>query len=153
MAWSKFFRTQDGEVCRAWGYTFQISPQHLTKEDTAPMKMSYDTLGEATLNRLNSLHPIQRETKNVLPLPKDVEAEAGSSASERRPIKRDLFTLLRDHALEDEILKQFWIEVNTVPHWVSWEQIKRGQEVFYRYGGPALTGLAFQSLLGGMVRY
>lgn len=34
---------------------------------------------------------------------------------------------------------------------VDWEQIARGQDVFYRYGGPALTGLCFQSLLGGMV--
>lgn len=33
---------------------------------------------------------------------------------------------------------------------VDWEQIARGQDVFYRYGGANLTGLAYQSLLGGM---
>jgi len=37
-----------------------------------------------------------------------------------------------------------------VPPWVDWEQIRRGQDVFYRYGGANLTGLAYQSLLGGM---
>lgn len=114
------------------------------------MKMSYDTLGEATLNRLNSLYPPQKDGQHGFLLPEDAEAETGPSPSNRKPMKRDLFRLLRDHALEDEILKRFWTEVNTVPHWVSWEQIERGQEVFYRYGGPALTGLAFQSLLGGM---
>ncbi|RAL66063.1 hypothetical protein DID88_005723 [Monilinia fructigena] len=29
-------------------------------------------------------------------------------------------------------------------------KLGRGQDVFYRYGGAALTGLAYQSLLGGM---
>lgn len=43
-----------------------------------------------------------------------------------------------------------WEEINTVPPWVDWAQIERGQDVFYRYGGPAITGLAYQSLLGGM---
>jgi hypothetical protein len=37
-----------------------------------------------------------------------------------------------------------------VPDWVDWAQIERGQDVFYRYGGACLTGLAYQSLLGGM---
>ena len=65
--------------------------------------------------------------------------------------KRDLYLLLRDNASTDKVLGALWKEVNTVPEWVDWAQISRGQEVFYRYGGPALTGLAFQSLLGGMV--
>lgn len=37
-----------------------------------------------------------------------------------------------------------------MPEWVDWAQIERGQDVFYRYGGACLTGLAYQSLLGGM---
>lgn len=86
---------------------------------------------------------------------------------------------MQDHAEDDEILGQLWREINTVPTWVDWEQIARGQDCFYRYGGPALSmyfsrfrslglsicatlegqvltsksssaGLAFQSLLGGM---
>ncbi|KAF7870498.1 hypothetical protein EAF04_004242 [Stromatinia cepivora] len=64
--------------------------------------------------------------------------------------KRDLYALLRDHSSEDEKLGELWEEINTIPDWVDWDQIGRGQEVFYRYGGAALTGLAYQSLLGGM---
>ena len=63
---------------------------------------------------------------------------------------RDLYQLLRDHAETDELLKRFWQEVTTVPSWVDWAQIQRGQDVFYRYGGACFTGLAYQSLLGGM---
>ena len=63
---------------------------------------------------------------------------------------RDLYALLRDNADKDPKLKQLWDEVNTVPEWVDWEQIRRGQDVFYRYGGANFTGLAYQSLLGGM---
>ena len=47
-------------------------------------------------------------------------------------------------------MKKLWDQVNTVPDWVDWEQIQRGQDTFYRYGAAAITGLAFQSLLGGM---
>jgi hypothetical protein len=53
--------------------------------------------------------------------------------------KRDLYALLHDHAFDDEKLGQLWNEVNTVPDWVDWDQIARGQDVFYRYGGVALT--------------
>lgn len=64
--------------------------------------------------------------------------------------KRDLYLLLRDNVDKNEKLKRLWDEVNDVPDWVDWEQISRGQDVFYRYGGATLTGLAYQSLLGGM---
>lgn len=42
-----------------------------------------------------------------------------------------------------------WRQVNEVPEWVDFEQIARGQDVFYRYAGPAFTGLLHDSLLGG----
>lgn len=75
----------------------------------------------------------EKEKKEGLPLP-----------------RRDLYALLEEHRASDPKLSELWTEVNTVPAWVDWEQIERGQDVFYRYGGPALTGLTFQSLLGGM---
>ncbi|BFZ64397.1 hypothetical protein YB2330_005540 [Saitoella coloradoensis] len=40
-------------------------------------------------------------------------------------------------------------EATQVPEWVDWEQIRRGQDVFYRYAGAFLTALLHQSLLGG----
>lgn len=66
------------------------------------------------------------------------------------PPKRDLYALLQDNAGQHYKLQQLWDEANTVPSWVDYAQLERGQNVFYRYGGPALTGLAYQSLLGGM---
>ncbi|KAL8972708.1 MAG: hypothetical protein Q9183_000393 [Haloplaca sp. 2 TL-2023] len=115
------------------------------------MKTSYDVLGEKVLDRLNTLYPPQSSAQDVVEAPEQSAAGIGMPSADSKPHKRDLYLLLRDHALEDEVLERFWKEVNNVPQWVCWNQIERGQEVFYRYGGPALTGLAFQSLLGGMV--
>jgi hypothetical protein len=67
-----------------------------------------------------------------------------------KPATRDLYGILKEHRESDDLLRQFWNEVTTVPPWGDWEQIQRGQDVFYRYGGACLTGLAYQSLLGGM---
>jgi hypothetical protein len=59
------------------------------------------------------------------------------------PPKRDLYALIRDHRHEkgNEKLLGLWNEVNTIPEWVNWDQIARGQEVFYRYAGVALTAV------------
>ncbi|MCJ1259807.1 hypothetical protein MMC24_007646 [Lignoscripta atroalba] len=116
--------------------------------------MSYDRLGEEALDRLNIISPPPRSA-----LPRNSnqysqkESESGEMGEHNRSPKRDLYIILRDNAERDEVLGRLWAEVNTVPAWVDWEQIARGQEVFYRYGGPALTGLAYQSLLGGMVGF
>ena len=117
------------------------------------MKFSYDQLGEEALKKLDIISPPSR---SALPRNSGIYTEEGikkgkTDAGHNSP-KRDLYMLLREHATSDEVLGTLWKEVNTVPDWVDWGQISRGQEVFYRYGGPALTGLAFQSLLGGMVR-
>lgn len=74
----------------------------------------------------------------------------GNEDGAPKPPPRDLYQILLDHKEGDELLQRFWTEVTTVPEWVDWKQISRGQDVFYRYGGAALTGLAYQSLLGGM---
>ncbi|KAL8734709.1 MAG: hypothetical protein Q9166_001365 [cf. Caloplaca sp. 2 TL-2023] len=148
MAWPWSFGTPSEDTCTAWGYTFQLTPQHLTKDDTNALKESFDRLGEAALNRLNVLCPPQSNAQQTVKAPGSIAAEGPSTY---QPLKRDMYISLRDHALEDEVLGRLWANVNTVPSWVCWEQISRGQEVFYRYGGPVLTGLAFQSLLGGMV--
>jgi hypothetical protein len=33
------------------------------------------------------------------------------------------------HAEEDPKLNELWTEINTVPEWVDWDQIQRGQDV------------------------
>ncbi|KAB8294888.1 hypothetical protein EYC80_006848 [Monilinia laxa] len=144
MAWPNPFRRNDENTRHVWGYTFQWTPEHLTEEQMHPMKFSYDVLAEECLNRLDKISP---PTSGELP--RNQSRFPNRKESEERP-KRDLYALLRDHSFEDEKLGKLWEEVNTIPDWVDWDQIGRGQDVFYRYGGAALTGLAYQSLLGGM---
>lgn len=119
------------------------------------MKHSYDQLADQALQRLDAISPPQKPR-----LPRTgTELEAAAKSSQDAPSKaenaaippaRDLYLLLRDNADGDDILRQLWDEVNTVPDWVDWDQISRGQDVFYRYGSANITGLAYQSLLGGM---
>ena len=105
------------------------------------MKFSYDVLGEEALDRLNKISPPPR---SALPRNSNKYAEAKPASDSGKQAedpdftpKRDLYILLRDHAHHDETLGKLWREVNTVPTWVDWEQIARGQEVFYRYGGQS----------------
>ena len=113
------------------------------------MKHSYDVLAEECLQRIDKISPPPDKT---LPRRSSTESTTTDTPDEKpspEP-KRDLYILLRDNVDKDAKLKQLWDQVNTVPSWVDWEQIKRGQEVFYRYGGANITGLAYQALLGGM---
>jgi hypothetical protein len=118
------------------------------------LKHSYDVLGEECLDRLNAISP---PPKGTLPRNKSLQTESSQTIGtsdekkEAPPVPpRDLYALLVEHHASDPKLGQLWHQINTVPEWVDWAQIERGQDVFYRYGGPALTGLTFQSLLGGM---
>lgn len=138
MAWPNPFYRRTPNTRTAWQYTFEFGPDHLTPEECEPLKQSYDVLGEECLNVLNEFYPAETVVKT-------------ENANEK-PVKpkRDLYLLLRNHRSEHPKLQELWDEVTTIPEWVDWDQIARGQEVFYRYGGATLTGLAHQSLLGGM---
>ncbi|KAF2447066.1 hypothetical protein P171DRAFT_409430 [Karstenula rhodostoma CBS 690.94] len=143
-------RTENTRYC--WGYEFEWTEGHLTDEKAKALKHSYDVLGEQCLDRLNEISP---PTSGTLPRREDPPPTAVTGTDEeekeKRPLpQRDLYVLLRDNHEADPKLHELWDEVNSVPPWVDWAQIKRGQDVFYRYGGPALTGLTYQSLLGGM---
>ncbi|KAL1606675.1 hypothetical protein SLS60_004082 [Paraconiothyrium brasiliense] len=136
-----------------WGYEFEWTEGHLTEEQAKSLKHSYDVLGEECLDRLNEISP---PTSGALPRRDDCRSQTsvtgtGKEKKEELPLpQRDLYILLRDNRDSDSKLQELWDEVNTIPPWVDWAQIQRGQNVFYRYGGPALTGLTYQSLLGGM---
>ena len=144
MAWPNPFRRSTADTRTCWGYTFDLTPDHLTPEKAHPLKYSYDTLGEEALDALNELFPAESFVSH----PKQ-NAEATVPNGKTKP-KRDLYALLRDNHARHPKLQQLWDEVNEIPAWVDWDQIARGQDVFYRYGGAVLTGLAYQSLLGGM---
>ncbi|EKG10979.1 hypothetical protein MPH_11982 [Macrophomina phaseolina MS6] len=165
MAWPNPFRRHNENTRSPWGYTFDLTPEHLSPEQMLPLKYSYDVLGEECLQRLNQISPAQRQARpqtnsedeakmdETVDAPEEKDRSLGDDTNPRRqedPPHRDLYALLCENKDKDEKLAQLWQQVNTVPEWVDWEQIKRGQDVFYRYGSAALTGLAYQSLLGGM---
>lgn len=111
-----------------------------------PLKFTYDILGEKALHRLNEISPPPR---SVLPRSHSQARKSQDVKEEESRSHRDLYVILRDNK-DDPELRELWKEVNAVPDWVDWDQLARGQDVFYRYGGANLTGLAYQSLLGGM---
>ncbi|KAK1987879.1 tat pathway signal sequence [Colletotrichum cereale] len=130
-----------GEEWRSvWDYWFKWTDQHLTGDELRPMIYTYDELGAKALDRLDEISPPEK------PAPPNEKTDAVPGPKPHR----DLYALLRDNAGSDEILGKLWTEVNTIPDWVDWAQIERGQEVFLRYAGPAIFALTFQSLVGGM---
>ena len=61
----------------------------------------------------------------------------------------DLYAILKENYENDVILRELWEETHTVPEWVDWLQIERGQKFLYRYLVPNLVGLALQGFLVG----
>ncbi|OJJ56640.1 hypothetical protein ASPSYDRAFT_91894 [Aspergillus sydowii CBS 593.65] len=120
-----------------WDISFEWTELHRTAEQLRPMTFTYDKLADDCIARLNELSP-----------PEKYRPKAGEPPT--KAPKRDLLALLERYAKDDPKLEELWTEINTVPDWVDWDQIKRGQEVFFRYGMPIMNVLSFQSLLGGM---
>ncbi|KAH7311411.1 hypothetical protein B0I35DRAFT_452676 [Stachybotrys elegans] len=113
------------------GHRFAWTSLHLSKEDTSHFSQEYDELGSKAAARLQE---ISRSKSR-----KDTTEVNHSD---------DMYSLLKDHYQEDKILTEFWGEVHTVPEWVDWEQLKRGQEFFYRYAVANIMGFALQGFVG-----
>ena len=113
----------NNDVCDYWGYTFRWTDLHTSPEQLRPMIFTFDKLSDECLERLEEISP---------------QSARPAKHDDKGP-KRDLYSLLKEHAKADPKLDQLWTEINTVPDWVDWEQIKRGQEVFFRYGLPILN--------------
>jgi hypothetical protein len=167
-AWNPFYKF-DENTRYCYGYQFQWTPLHQTAEELEPLKFSYDTLGERALNRLDEISP--PESSGHIPRnrereksdesfigvtkiddgggggEKEVSGEKEVEKEEKK--RRDLYELLRDNASEGGALGELWDQVNNIPDWVDWDQIARGQDVFYRYGGPALTAVSPHLVVSG----
>ncbi|KAI1652082.1 uncharacterized protein F4817DRAFT_322005 [Daldinia loculata] len=124
-----------------WGVKINWTPEHLTADDLKPLIRTYDTISTEALAKLNEIWPLSCKTK---------PSQNADSAPGKKKARRDLYELLQEHAFTDDKIGRLWNEINTIPDWVDWEQIERGQKVFYRYGGAVITTLTFLSLLGGM---
>ena len=131
------------EIREVWGTKFEWTHLHLSPEQLHPLKFTYDVLADECLNRLDAISPPAHPGV----LPRNVDRVCGGGYGEKKEGKRDLYVLLRDNHENDEKLKELWDEVTSVPEWVDWDQIERGQEIFYRYGGPALTAVRLFPLL------
>jgi len=60
----------------------------------------------------------------------------------------DLYTHLAQQNESDPNLKELWDQATSVPPWVDWAQLRRGQIVFNRYIIPIALGFAFQGFAG-----
>lgn len=127
MAWPNPFRRKDENTRSCWGYTFQLTQDHITPEDAYPLKYSYDKLGEECLDRLNLISPPHKpgsaQWSQLVGNEKLLNTSPADDRSARAP-KRDLYLLLLEHAGADEKLGQLWAQVNTIPDWVDWGQVR-----------------------------
>lgn len=147
------FSREQRDIRHTWGYTYEWTSEHQIKEQLRPLTFRYDELGAECLDRLDAISP----PRSTTPVPKaavggdtaGAPSQGGGSKDGGSP-RRDLYALLEAHHASDPKLQELWAQIHTVPSWVDWDQIKRGQDVFYRYGGPSLVSLTFQSLVGGM---
>ncbi|KPM40392.1 hypothetical protein AK830_g6189 [Neonectria ditissima] len=119
-----------------WGHKFHWTANHKTESEISHLLYSYDKLATDALDRLDVLSP---------PKSKSWKCPHGSGEGQR-----DLYALVHEHAATDELLGQLRDEISTVPDWVDWEQIERGQRIVYQFSGQILLGLLYKSLMGGM---
>lgn len=139
-----------------WGYTFDWTPSHLTASDLHPLTLSYDKLTDDCLDEFDkpglTSFSFRAKISSSSSNPKSQPQQNGSSNG--CPMSQtDFYTLLSSNATSqtpNHVLSRLWDQLTIVPSWVSYPQIARGQAVFYRYAGPAITSLTFHSLLGGM---
>jgi hypothetical protein len=109
-------------------YHFRWTNLHIPKGQMLPLQYEYDQLGSSVVEKLQNISQKQKQ-------------DGYEAAS-------DMYTLLRDHHNEDPVLQTFWDEVHTVPDWVDWDQVARGQKFFYRYAMANIVGFALQGFVG-----
>lgn len=110
------------------GHSFEWTENHLTPEQLMPLRQEGDDLALAVVEKLLAIVEAQQTEKGA-----------------KRP---DLYTLLKENYANDATLTEFWNETHTVPEWVDWEEIERGQAFLYRYLAPNITGIVLQGCLG-----
>ncbi|KAK1622503.1 hypothetical protein BDP81DRAFT_466022 [Colletotrichum phormii] len=112
----------------SYGYKFRQTELHMSAEQLDPLKDKFDEVGSDALTALDGMFP---------PPPPRAGWYAKGKQEDPQP-DRDTYALLRDHPEKDARLLKLWDEVNAVLECINWDQIKRGQDVFYRYA-PAAT--------------
>lgn len=120
-----------------WDYQISLNDHHLSDEEYESLMDSHDELGSAAHAKLTAIsNDIQASSETKTP-------------STKLHHSTDLYSVLRDHHQQDEVLQKLWDELYSVPDWVDWEQIERGQKFFARYALANITGLLFQGFVHG----
>ncbi|KAI1875819.1 uncharacterized protein JN550_002105 [Neoarthrinium moseri] len=113
----------------AASYVFEWTDLHLPRKKTDPLRFQYDVTGAKALERLQSLAKMKGMTDNP----------------QKRP---DFYQILVENHQHDSVLAELWTELQTVPDWVDWDQLERGQRFFYRYAAANIMGFALQGFVG-----
>jgi hypothetical protein len=126
--------SSDPGYMTVYGYRFKWGPQHHSLDELRKLRYTYDTVAAEACDALDEIVP---------PAPtgprKDIEEVVEHKDKKKH---RDLYKLVQEHAKTDPRVAKLWDEVNTVPEWVDWDSIERGQKVFWRYGGPSVTAVS-----------
>lgn len=123
----------NGDLITVGNYSFRWTGDHILKEKSDPLRFQYDELGAETVNRIQAIYLQEQQACK----------ERGKEAA-----KLDMYATLIANEQHDEILHKFWVQVNTVPDWVDWAQLERGQRFFYRYALGNIMGFALQGFVG-----
>lgn len=130
------FKSSDpgrGTLRTVGNYSFHWTKDHIPKEKSDPLRFEHDELGAATVNKIQEIHQREQEARK----------QRGD-----QPAKLDMYATLQANHPHDETLSKFWTQVNTVPSWVDWAQLERGQRFFYRYALGNIMGFALQGFVG-----
>ncbi|QBZ63620.1 hypothetical protein PoMZ_05305, partial [Pyricularia oryzae] len=123
----------DKDIRRVGNYTFEWTEDHIPRETTDPLRYTYDKLGAAAVDRIQEIH----------------RRSAAAADGDAQHISRlDLLAVLEANHGTDAVLGQLWDEVHSVPGWVDWAQLERGQRFLYRYALANLMGFALQGFVG-----
>ncbi|KAI1175289.1 hypothetical protein F4777DRAFT_588635 [Nemania sp. FL0916] len=118
-----------GSTQHSGPYSFEWTKLHLPRSQTDPLRYQYDTVAAKALKQLQA-----------------IAKERGFSDDPRK--RPDLYQLLLESHESHDDLRELWSQLHTVPDWVDWEQLERGQRFFYRYAVANLMGFALQGFVG-----
>ncbi|KUJ19361.1 uncharacterized protein LY89DRAFT_716885 [Mollisia scopiformis] len=109
-----------------WGYAFIPTQQHLPAAEMRKMKMEFDGLAAAVVRKLRTFsREFDKQVGDKTTTNKGDQTVTWSifGNSQINP-----YGLLTRHCNKDEILSKLRAEIMTIPEWVDWSQLERGQK-------------------------
>jgi hypothetical protein len=108
-SWLPFL--DSSKIRTVYDYKFEKTPDHLSEEVLDKYRLSYDELAAKAIEQLE-----------------EKKQERNENSLTQKPNPYEL--LLREAALgENNIIAEFWDQAHSVPDWVDWNSIERGQNV------------------------